>query len=345
MGPGLLNPVTRWKSPKGWSSVSVHPDHEPLTDEVADGPAVVELEVREVGRRPDADTSADGEPSTARAMAELATELWIQSVRGTVALSRAVARRAGSGSSVRLMSEAAAGAADAFGEWVATDGRQASIFLEEQLGRVISVVVPAVVDAIDANEVIGEIDVGAVADTLDIDALVARVDTNALLDSIDMNRLLARVDVNAVLDRIEVDRLLDRVDIESLLRRADIDAVLDRVDVNALLGRMDLDALLARVDIEALLDDVDVNGFAARLDVEALLQRVDVASVAKRAHIGELVAESTSDVAGSALDVVRRQAVAIDTLLARGVNRLLGRSQDSMPTGPPLLAGEPGEEP
>jgi hypothetical protein len=110
--------------------------------------------------------------------------------------------------------------------------------------------------------------------------------------------------------------------------------VLDRVDVDALLDRADIDALLDRVTVQALLD---------RIDVDDLVSRVDVNAVARRAQIGELVAESTGDVAGSALDLGRRQAVALDTLLARALDRVLGRDSDAMPPGPPALT-ETGDE-
>jgi hypothetical protein len=112
---------------------------------------------------------------------------------------------------------------------------------------------------------------------------------------------------------------------------------MERVDVNLILDHVDLNALLARVDVDEFLKDVDIDAIAARIDIDAILARVDVAGVAKQANIGELVAESTSDVAGSALDVGRRQGAALDTLLARTVNRVLGRDSDAMPQGPPGL--------
>jgi hypothetical protein len=128
--------------------------------------------------------------------------------------------------------------------------------------------------------------------------------------------------------------VVQSIDPEDLVESVDVNALLDRVDVNALLSRVDVDALLDRVDVDALLDRIDVN---------ALLDRADVNAVARRAKIGELVAESTGDVAGSALDTGRRQAVALDTLLARAVDRVLGRDPETLPQGPPALT-DTGDE-
>lgn len=141
-----------------------------------------------------------------------------------------------------------------------------------------------------------------------------------------INTMLERVDVNGVLDRVELNRLLDRIDVDRLL---------DQVDVNRLLDRVDVDRLLERVD---------VNELVARVDVDALVQRVDIEAITSRAKVGELVARGTTEFAGSTLDVVRRQAVGLDTLIMRFVDRLLGRDPDSQPKGPPELVPEALED-
>ncbi len=146
--------------------------------------------------------------------------------------------------------------------------------------------------------------------------------------SLEPDEVIEAIDINAILAAVDVDALLDRVDVDRLLARVDVNALLDRVDVDGLMQRADVDALVARVDVDALMQ---------RVDIEALLERVDVNAVAKRAKVGELVAESTGDVAGSALDLGRRQAVGIDTVLMGTINRVLGREPGSMPLGPPLL--------
>ena len=121
------------------------------------------------------------------------------------------------------------------------------------------------------------------------------------------DRILEIVDPNMVLDYVDVNTLLDRVDIDALLDRVDVNRLLDRVDVNALMDRVDVDALMARLDVHALVD---------------------------RAGIPEIVAESTSHLTGSALDLFRRPIVGLDEVVFRGANRLIGRSPRDLPNGP-----------
>lgn len=133
--------------------------------------------------------------------------------------------------------------------------------------------------------------------------------------------------INAVLERVDVDALVDQVELDELL---------DRIDVNRLLDRVDLTRLLDRVDVDRLLDHVDVN---------RLIDRVDVQAVTQRANVGELVAQSTSQVAGSTLDVARGQAVGVDTLIMGFADRLLGRDGAEQPLGPPALVPQETEAP
>lgn len=109
------------------------------------------------------------------------------------------------------------------------------------------------------------------------------------------------------------------------------------VVVPVLVQAVDLRRVMEYIDVNALLEEVDVNALLERVDLDALLEEVDVAELAKRARIGDLVAEGTTDVAETALDVGRRQAVAVDTLIARGINRILGRGSTTMPPGPSVL--------
>lgn len=128
----------------------------------------------------------------------------------------------------------------------------------------------------------------------------------------------------------------------AVARSVDLDAVLDEVDVDALLDHVDLDRLLERVDVNRLLDRVDVNRLLDRVDVDRLLDRVDVDAVVGRAQVGDIVVEGTSRIGVSALDLARRQAAALDTVVLGVVNRLLRRDVRSLPSGPPRLAGPPG---
>jgi len=139
-------------------------------------------------------------------------------------------------------------------------------------------------------------------------------------------------------DKRRSSRLLN-----TMLERVDVNVVLDEVDVDRLLDQIDIDRLLDRVDLARLLNRVDVDGLVSRVDVGALIDRVDIDAITRRAKVGELVARSTTEVAGSTLDVARRQIVGLDTLFMRFIDRLLGRDPEAQPLGPPGLVSESSE--
>jgi uncharacterized RDD family membrane protein YckC len=122
----------------------------------------------------------------------------------------------------------------------------------------------------------------------------------------------------------------------------DVNALLDRVDINHLLTQVDVNALLDRVDIDRVLDRADPDRLLARVDVDAFMDRVDVERLVQRAGIPDIVAESTGSVAESALDLLRRQLLGLDVVSTRGVMRVLGRDDASLPAGPMGLAGDGG---
>ena len=131
----------------------------------------------------------------------------------------------------------------------------------------------------------------------------------------------------------------------SVIDSVDIDAVIAEVDLDQLLERIDLDRLLARIDVNALIQRVDVNALLGDLELDPLLAKVDVNALAERAEIGRLVTESSQQVAGSALDLARRQMVGLDFVVTGLVNRLLRRRED-LPLGPTtLLATAPAPDP
>ncbi|MER6970754.1 RDD family protein [Nocardioides sp. NPDC000445] len=143
-------------------------------------------------------------------------------------------------------------------------------------------------------------------------------------------------------------RLLGRVAgavTERVVVTVDPDIVLEHVDLNALLSRVDLDAVLARVDMDALLARVDLNKLLADVDLDALLGNVDVEALVRRSGIPDIVAESTYSMAGSALDVARRQLVGLDVVIDRIVDRLMRRSEDERRDGPPSLVAARGGTP
>ena len=159
---------------------------------------------------------------------------------------------------------------------------------------------------------------------------VASRATGAVVDIVDPEKIIEQIDVNALMERVDVNDLLDRVDVNELM---------DRVDVNALLDRVDVDDLMDRVDVDALLDRVDVDALMNRVDIDALLDRVDVEELTDRAGIPEIVRESTTSLFGSALDVFRRQAVALDQIVGRATYNLIGRDAKTRPIAPTALAG------
>jgi hypothetical protein len=151
--------------------------------------------------------------------------------------------------------------------------------------------------------------------------VVETIDPDTVVDHVDLNKLLERIDVEKLLDRIDVDRLLDRVSVDRLLDHVDVNRLLDRMDVNSLVDRVDPNRLLAHVDFEAILDNVDLE------------------AAVRRAGVPEIVAESTGRVAGSALDLARRQIAGLDLVVDRLIDRLFGRGP-GVQQGPPALIGE-----
>jgi uncharacterized RDD family membrane protein YckC len=143
------------------------------------------------------------------------------------------------------------------------------------------------------------------------------------------DRALDVVDPDIVLDHVDINSLLDKVDLQRLLARVDLDPVLQRVDLDALLARVDLNGLLAGVDLNRLLAGVDMNQLLADVDLEA---------VVRRSGIPEVVAESTSHLAGSTLDIARRQVAALDFWVNVLVARLMRRPPGSTLDAPPALA-------
>ena len=122
-----------------------------------------------------------------------------------------------------------------------------------------------------------------------------------------------------------------------MLDVVDPDMVLDHVDVNALLDRIDVNALLDRIDVERLIGRIDIDELLKRADVDALMERLDVKALVDRAGIPEIVAESTSHLTMSALDLFRKPIVGIDEIVFRGLNKIVRRDPRTFPTGPGTL--------
>jgi hypothetical protein len=104
---------------------------------------------------------------------------------------------------------------------------------------------------------------------------------------------------------------------------------LERLDLNAIIDRVDVGHVIARVDIEEVLSRVDLDALLAKVDLERLVQRLDVGALAKEAmegiDIGDVIRESTTSIGSDTVDAVRDQAMRADGLVARVVDRALGR--------------------
>ncbi|HEU4541852.1 MAG TPA: hypothetical protein VFR23_12060 [Jiangellaceae bacterium] len=152
-------------------------------------------------------------------------------------------------------------------------------------------------------------------------------------------RVVETIDPDTVIDHVDMEKLLDRIDMDKLLDRIDIDRLLDRVEVNHLLDRVDINRLLDRVDVDVLMDRVELNRLLAHVDFDAILQTVDLEGAVRRAGVPEIVAASTGRVAGSALDLARRQIAGLDVVVDRLIDRLLRRGP-TVQQGPPALVGK-----
>lgn len=117
--------------------------------------------------------------------------------------------------------------------------------------------------------------------------------------------------------------------VPAIVARIDVDALLAKVDVDALLAGVDVEALVQRVDIDRLLDDIEPNRLLERVDVDVLVRRVDVGAVAREAldgiDLGEVIQESTAGIGADTLEAIRVQAMHVDDLIARTVDRVLRR--------------------
>ena len=90
---------------------------------------------------------------------------------------------------------------------------------------------------------------------------------------------------------------------------------------------------------------VDLNRLLAGVDLDALLRNLDLEALVRRSGIPDIVAESTYSMAGSALDLARRQLVGLDVVVDRVVDRLMRRGEDERLEGPASLVGAEPDAP
>jgi len=93
-----------------------------------------------------------------------------------------------------------------------------------------------------------------------------------------------------------------------------------------------LDVVVDVLPSEAILARVDVDALVQRVDVNALVQRVDlpriVTQVLEGIELGDLIADSTTNIATNARDSARVQAIRADGGLAALVDRILRRQRE-----------------
>lgn len=126
--------------------------------------------------------------------------------------------------------------------------------------------------------------------------------------------------VDALLDRVVplvVSAVVERLDLTDLvLRNVDLGAVvteaLDDLDLTAIvLDRVDIDRVVAQADLDAIIDRIAV---------------VDLANyVIDEIDLPQLIRDSTSGIAGDAMNAARRQAVGADRIVALVGDRLVFR--------------------
>jgi hypothetical protein len=98
--------------------------------------------------------------------------------------------------------------------------------------------------------------------------------------------------------------------------------VVDLLPIDAILDRVDVDAIVRRVDVDALMRRVDVDAIVQRVDVPSL-----VTGVLENIELGDIIADSTTNIATSARDTARVRAIRVDGGLAGVIDRILRRQR------------------
>jgi hypothetical protein len=210
-------------------------------------------------------------------------------------------------------------------EWVAGDERGQEVILVARPAA------PAPPDAVEAlREILGSSLGLATYTATTLVTLVEQAITSTVGGVVNaaMDRAVPLI-ADAILERLDLtDLVIQRVDlrrvVESTLDEMDLTSlVLQRVDVNAIVGAADIDAVIDRVPIVTIADYV--------------IDEID---------LPQIIRDSTSGVAGEALDSVRRQGVGADMLLAGFVDRIVRRRTRDLdaPGEPESLRGHTTEE-
>lgn len=122
--------------------------------------------------------------------------------------------------------------------------------------------------------------------------------------------------VNASLDRLVpviADAVIERIDLTDL--------VLERVDLHRI-----VESALDSLDLtDLVIQRVDVNAIVAEADIDAVIDRVPILPLANyvidEINLPQIIRDSTSGIAGDALNTMRRQSAGADDLVSRIVDR------------------------
>ena len=141
---------------------------------------------------------------------------------------------------------------------------------------------------------------------------------------------------NEAADRIVpavVDVVVSRIDLTGL--------VVDRVDFGRVIGKA-----LDSVDLtQVVLDRVDIDAVIRAADLDAVVDRLPIVEIADyvidEIDLPQIIRDSTSGIAGDAMNTVRRQSRGADQLVSRLADRIVlrrgGRKVDA-PGDPESLA-------
>lgn len=122
--------------------------------------------------------------------------------------------------------------------------------------------------------------------------------------------------VNAALDRLVpqiADAIIERIDLT--------DVVLEQVDLH----RIVVSALDSLDLTEVVLERVDINAIVEQADIDSVIDRVPILPLANyvidEINLPQIIRDSTSGIAGDALNTMRRQSAGADDLVSRIVDR------------------------
>lgn len=126
--------------------------------------------------------------------------------------------------------------------------------------------------------------------------------------------------VNAALDRLVpaiADAIIERIDLT--------DVVIEQVDLNRIVT-----SALDSLDLTQLvIDRVDIDAIVAEADIDSVIDRVPIVPLANYVidaiDLPQIIRDSTSGIAGDAVNTVRRQGVGADRLVSRMADRVVFR--------------------